>query len=391
MKIIYRLLIFLLMSVFLFACGGAKEGSVEGKVVNGQNQPLSGVNVIFNPVVLTPDAKQPQTKTGTDGVFKIAGLAPAAEYIITLETDAWTSKVTRKITAPSGRQPLVLESPIIVRFQLLRNGTIIDSKSGMQWLIYTAADIAAENVIDTVKRINEGGFNDWRLPTKAEILSLRDPTAATGKEGPQISQEACCVWTAELNSDKIEWDFYIDDGSDFWTSSKMPANDRIIVIRTHGAPPVPPAATIVVPAPAPAPAPSPVVVPPPSTAPSAAPPATENKPAELSKVIIHFEPNRETIVKEDLDKLKEFFTKIKDASGSMLIEGHSNIAGGKAATLKDSQDLANNTLGMLKKMGLSNKMKVEVKGEGDAKPVADNNTPEGKLKNRRVELSFTPS
>jgi len=75
----------------------------------------------------------------------------------------------------------------------------------------------------------------------------------------------------------------------------------------------------------------------------------------------------------------------------MLIEGHSNIAGGKAAALKDSQDLANNTLGMLKKMGLNDKMKVEVKGAGDAKPVADNNTPEGKLKNRRVELSFTPS
>ncbi len=391
MKNIYRLLIFLLMSVFLFACGGPKEGSVEGKVVNGQAQPLSGVTVIFNPIVLTPDAKQPQTKTGTDGVFKISGLAPAAEYVIMLETDTWTSKATRKITAPSGRQPLVLESPIVVRFQLLRNGTIIDTKSGMQWLIYTAADIAAENVIDTVKRINEGGFNDWRVPTKAEILSLRYPTAATGKEGPQISQEACCVWTAELNSDKIEWDFYIDDGSDFWTSSKMPANDRIVVIRTHGAPSVPQAATIVVPAPAPAPYTPPVVVPPATTAPPAAPsPAAENKPGE-SKVIIHFEPNKATIVKEDLDKLKEFFTKVKDASGSMLIEGHSNIAGGKAAALKDSQDLANNTLGMLKKMGLNDKMKVEVKGVGDQKPIADNNTPEGKIKNRRVELSFTPA
>lgn len=271
MKIVYRLLIVLLMSVFLSACGGPREGSVEGKVVNGQGQPLSGVTVIFNPVVLMPEAKQPQTKTGADGTFKIAGLTPAADYIITLEADAWTSKATRKVTAPKGRQPLALDSPIAVRFQLLRNGTVIDTKTGMQWLIYTAADIAAGNVISTVKNISQGGFNDWRLPTKAEIMSLRDPSAATVKEGPQISSDACCVWIMELNSDKIEWDFYIDDGSDFWTSSKMPANDRIVVVRTHGAPPVPQATTIVVPAPTPAP--SPVVVPPPATT----APAAENK------------------------------------------------------------------------------------------------------------------
>ena len=73
----------------------------------------------------------------------------------------------------------------------------------------------------------------------------------------------------------------------------------------------------------------------------------------------------------------------------MAIEGHSN-APGKVAAMKDSVDLAQNTLAVLQKMGLTNKIKVELKGLGDEKPLADNNTPEGKLKNRRVECKYKP-
>jgi outer membrane protein OmpA-like peptidoglycan-associated protein len=47
-------------------------------------------------------------------------------------------------------------------------------------------------------------------------------------------------------------------------------------------------------------------------------------------------------------------------------------------------------LDMFKKMGLNDKAKVELKGMGDAKAVAENDSEEGRKLNRRVELSFIP-
>src|SRR4030042_4434994 len=191
MKIAYRLLIVFLISTFLFACGGKKEGGVSGNVIDGQNQPISGVIVTFNPVQITPDAKQPQTRTGGDGSFSMTELLPASEYIITFEGEKWTSKVTRNIKAPGGKQPLALDGPVVIRFQLLKDGTIIDTKTGLQWLIHTAPDTNANNVASIVDNIEQGSFNDWRLPTKSEIAGLQDPTATPDQEGPKISTKAC--------------------------------------------------------------------------------------------------------------------------------------------------------------------------------------------------------
>ena len=174
MKIVHRLLLVLLISVFLFGCSGKKGSTTEGKLVDGQGQPLSGISVTFKQVRPVAGYEQLEAKTGIDGIFRVSGLMPDSEYIITPVSDKWTTKVTMKITAGKEGQPLVLSSPIVIRFTMLPNGTIIDTKTGLQWLIYTATDINAGNVLNTVKNIREGGFNDWRLPTKAELLGLQD-------------------------------------------------------------------------------------------------------------------------------------------------------------------------------------------------------------------------
>jgi outer membrane protein OmpA-like peptidoglycan-associated protein len=445
MKIVYRFLLVLLISLLLFGCG-RKGGTVEGKVVDGQEQPLPGVTLIFKPVIPVTGVEPLQTKTGSDGNFRISGLTPTSEYIITPETDNWTTKVTRKITAG---QLLALTPPMVIRFQLLKNGTVIDTKTGLQWLIHTSTDVSANNVINIAKSINEGGFSDWRLPTKTEILSLKDQPTTAGQAETKSTKQACCVWTAEINSDKTEWDFYIDDGSDFWTSSRMPPNDRVVVVRTFGATtPIAQAPTVVVPSPpaaalsrevtpssastpppvaspmaklAPSSAPppaakgpvaSPIVKVAPSPAPPAArvatpappPPAPPAAPAHkaapeekvsaaltgANTVVLHFAKNDSSIGAPDLAELKAFYAKVKGAAGKLVIEGHADAEGPSAANLNISINRAVNTWTQLKNMGLSDKIKVEVTGVGEGKPVADNKTPEGRNKNRRVELTFTP-
>ncbi len=393
MKIVHRLLLVFLIGVFLFGCGGKKGSTTEGKLVDGQGQPLSGISVTFKQVRPVEGYEQLEAKTGIDGVFRVSGLMPDSEYIITPVSDKWTTKVTTKITAGREGQPLVLSNPIVIRFNILANGTIIDTKTGLQWLIYTATDINAGNVLNTVKKIREGGFNDWRLPTKAELLGLQDKSTSPAEQSESQSvNEACCVWTAESSSEKIEWEFYIDDGNDLWTSSKMPANDRIVIVRNYsGTPATAQAPTVAVP--------TPVVVPQPQAEASpalaavTAPAVSEKKDAAGSAqtantVIIRFDPKKATINTEDLAALKVFYTKVKDTSGKILIEGHSDAGGGTISTMKNSVDLALSTLSLLKKMGLSDKAKVELKGMGDTKPVADNKTPEGRQQNRRVELTF---
>lgn len=391
MKIVYRLLLVLLISVFLLGCSGKKGSTIEGKLIDGQGQPLSGVSVTLKQVRPVAGSEQLEEKTGIDGIFRVSGVMPDSEYIITPVSDKWTTKVTTKITSGREGQPLVLSSPIVIRFTMLANGTTIDTKTGLQWLIYTATDITAGNVLNTVKNIREGGFNDWKLPTKAELLGLQDKTEQS--ESPSAN-ETCCVWTAERNSEKVEWEFYIDDGNDLWTSSKMPPNDRIVIVRNFSVTPATAQAPTVV-------VPSPAVVPQPQAAASPAPAAatattvSEKKDASGAAqtgntVIVRFDPKKATINTEDLAALKVFYTKIKDTSGRILIEGHSDASGTAMTTMKNSVDLALSTLSLLKKMGLSDKVKVELKGMGDTKPVADNKTPEGRQQNRRVELTFIP-
>ncbi len=61
MKILYRLFLFLLISVFLLSCSDKKAG-IEGKLLNGRGQPISGVTIIFKQVQPSKGYEQFETK-----------------------------------------------------------------------------------------------------------------------------------------------------------------------------------------------------------------------------------------------------------------------------------------------------------------------------------------
>lgn len=443
MKTVRRLLLVLLIGIFLFGCG--KKSGIEGKVVDGQGKPLSGIKVTAKQVQPVKDYELFETVTGADGVFRFPEVMPVSEYNIIPSTDKWRTKVTMKIATGTEGQTLVLNSPLVLRFQTMKDNSIVDTKTSLQWLIHAATDVTYDNVLNTVKNVREGGFSDWRLPSKSDLSSLA--TVAAFQLDTTLSREACCVWIAEPGSDKVEWDFYTDDGNDVWASSKIPQNDRIVLVRTAGAaaPAAAPAAvTAAAPAPAPVPAPAPAPAPekkdipapatekkevpavqaaaPPAKTPAAAvvqkkeepvketvakkeptptlpsppppAPAPKKEPvpsaAAASSAVIYFGSNQATIQSYEINKINSFASKIKGAKGKVLIEGHSDSLGSSSNKLKISIDRTIKVLDALKVAGLSDKLKVELKGMGDAKAAAENDTEEGRKLNRRVELSFVP-
>jgi outer membrane protein OmpA-like peptidoglycan-associated protein len=486
MKIAHRLLLVLLIGIFFFGCGGKKSG-IEGKVVDGVGQPISGLKVMIKQVQPVKGYEQFDTTTGSDGIFRFPGVMPVSEYVISLLTDKWKTKVTTKVTSGTEGQTLVLNSPILVRFNVMRDGSVVDTKTGLQWLIYNGTDLSAENVINNVKNIREGGFADWKLPTISELNSLQEKATASGFLSEiDAVHEACCVWTGEPNTDNVEWSFYIDDGNDLWTSSTIPANDRILVVRSAGgvptavlppvvtpppsnlppAAPAPPVAPVVEKKIAPTPEPAKVTekkevaapvkepaakkkeIPPPVAAPakvaekkeaaastkepvvkkkeaialqqptpakkepakktpvavkeeSAVKPASlaKTEPAPLVKaepspmgnnIILYFGVNSVSVSAEDLAKLKSFYAKTKGNTGRLVIEGHSDSSGSSSGKLKISSDRALSVYDTLIKLGLSDKVAVEIKSMGSAKPAGENDSAEGRKLNRRVEVTFIP-
>lgn len=420
MKITYRLFLVLLIGIFIFGCGSKKSG-IEGKVVDGKGQPISGLKITVRQVQPVKDYEQFETLTGTDGIFRFAEVMPASAYTIIPSSDKWTTKINMKVITGAEGQTFVLNKPLVIRFQVAKNGSVTDSKTSLQWLIYAAKDLSSENVLNSVKNIKEGGFNDWRLPTKSELAALA--VAAVVTPGATTTRETCCVWTSEPNSEKVDWDFYIDDNNDLWAASKIPANDRIVVVRNSGGTPAvtqKPAVAVLPAASTPATAKHPAA--------SIPAPAAENKevsasrqvsgpvktavPApvvekkELAKkaapaekagtspvsgsVIIYFTMNKSVIAPEDMAKLKDFYAKIKGASGKVVIEGHTDSLGSASSKLKVSIERSLKVFDTLKKIGLSDKIKVELKGVGDAKAAAENDSEEGRKLNRRVELFFIP-
>lgn len=222
MKIIHRFFVFLLIVFFLSGCEDKMVG-VEGKILDGSGKPLSDVTVIFTPAQRLGGYEHFETKTGADGGYHLTGIAPSSEYIIIPLSVRWNTKITQKIKTLEAGQNLKLSAPIKIRFMQMKDGSVMDTRTGLQWLIYNVADMTAANIQDTVKKLKERGFADWRLPSRSELAGLQ--------ENPATKNKKCCVWVAEANSDIVEWTLYNEENNELWTSGKELPENRIVVVR----------------------------------------------------------------------------------------------------------------------------------------------------------------
>jgi outer membrane protein OmpA-like peptidoglycan-associated protein len=114
---------------------------------------------------------------------------------------------------------------------------------------------------------------------------------------------------------------------------------------------------------------------------------TEKK-IEITETV-QFETGSAVIREESKPILKEVAQVMQDHPEITMVkvEGHTDNRGDKGYNLKLSKDRAKSVKAFLISEGVDGK-RLDSEGFGDKQPIADNNTEEGRLKNRRVEFSI---
>jgi OOP family OmpA-OmpF porin len=104
---------------------------------------------------------------------------------------------------------------------------------------------------------------------------------------------------------------------------------------------------------------------------------------------IQFELNKATILPESFSLLDEVAGVIKEHPEikKLAIEGHASSDGNAQQNLLLSDARAKSVMEYLVTKGGIDKGRLTAEGFGDKKPIADNNTEEGRVKNRRVEFN----
>ncbi|MBC7910074.1 MAG: OmpA family protein [Pyrinomonadaceae bacterium] len=118
-----------------------------------------------------------------------------------------------------------------------------------------------------------------------------------------------------------------------------------------------------------------------------APTAETTGAAEL-KEVVHFASNSTGVLPADAAKLKAFLSKVEGRQGAVNIGGHADSNGSDAHNQQLSKARAEQVAGQLRRGGLNERFKVNVRGYNSQQPVTDNGTEAGRAQNRRVELTF---
>jgi len=129
--------------------------------------------------------------------------------------------------------------------------------------------------------------------------------------------------------------------------------------------------------------------PPPPPPPPPTPPVVKEKPARVDTFsLAMFESNSFEIRKTSRGDLNKVVKVLKDNTLFwIMVECHTDSVGSEAYNLKLSEKRAESVKQYLEEKGIP-ASSIKTQGFGEAHPVADNGTEEGRAKNRRVELKY---
>lgn len=130
----------------------------------------------------------------------------------------------------------------------------------------------------------------------------------------------------------------------------------------------------------------------PPPAPAPMPVAVEPAPLPKEETIVirnvHFEFDKATLTAADRAQLDTVATRLKTeaTTARLSVSGHTDSVGSDAYNQRLSEQRAKAVTDYLVGSGVARASVVSVKGVGEAQPVADNHTAEGRAMNRRTEI-----
>jgi OmpA-OmpF porin, OOP family len=104
-----------------------------------------------------------------------------------------------------------------------------------------------------------------------------------------------------------------------------------------------------------------------------------------------FDFDKDTLTETDLKELQKAVAFVKRYPGARIrLDGYTDSVGSEAYNTKLSERRATAVMNYLVKEAGVDRSKITAGGHGEADPVADNKSAEGRAKNRRVEVSILP-
>lgn len=219
-------LFLILMVLTLAGCG--KNSGVEGKLVDGKGKPLSGVKLIAKQVEPIKGYERFETKTGSDGTFRFDKLYPFSGYILIPTSGSWKTNERKKIQTTGDEKTIKLS--LAVRFTRA-NGVVTDTKTGLMWAAHdNGKKINWPNAEAYCQTYKGGGFNDWRLPTKGELVALYKAGIRDHRDNQIIGLSACCPWASKTRGSKAVH-FHFDAGDLCWGGQSCTDGTRALPVR----------------------------------------------------------------------------------------------------------------------------------------------------------------
>lgn len=207
----FRIALVLVLLICLQGCG-KKTSEIEGKIVDWNGEPAADVIIMASQVNPVEDYEQFEVVTDANGMFRINGLFPSSEYVLTPWSDEWVFETEVKVSSPPKGKVTVLSPSLVIveadfeednevsvqttedtRFTISSDGVITDSKTGLEWLVGPDSGPTWDQARAWVKDVQIDG-GGWRIPSRSELEGICQIGVGTRNLDPIFETTGWFVW-----------------------------------------------------------------------------------------------------------------------------------------------------------------------------------------------------